>query len=128
MERWDAPFKIIAFVWWPICIYAGWISVATIANVAAYLSKLNWDGGFMSEESWTIAMVLIAIMVNTFIIWNRNMREFALVGVWALLAIYVRHQDAYVAIAFTALLGAIFLLINVGVHGYRNRATNPFLK
>ena len=29
MERWDAPFPIIAFVWWPICIYSGWIAVAS---------------------------------------------------------------------------------------------------
>ena len=23
MERWDAPFPIIVFVWWPICVYGG---------------------------------------------------------------------------------------------------------
>ncbi|MEH6513349.1 MAG: tryptophan-rich sensory protein, partial [Maribacter arcticus] len=34
MERWDAPISTIAFVWWPICIYSGWISVATIANIS----------------------------------------------------------------------------------------------
>ena len=25
MERWDAPIRIIAWVWWPICLYSGWI-------------------------------------------------------------------------------------------------------
>ena len=43
MERWDAPFPIIAFVWWPICIYSGWIAVATIANVSSLLVSLEWQ-------------------------------------------------------------------------------------
>ncbi len=32
MEKWDAPFNTIAFFWWPICLYSGWITVATIAS------------------------------------------------------------------------------------------------
>ena len=35
MERWDAPLPIIAYVWWPICLYSGWIAVATISNISA---------------------------------------------------------------------------------------------
>ena len=128
MERWDAPLKTIAFVWWPICLYAGWISVATIANVASYLSKRNWEGGLLSEEMWTVVMIAIATVVNTFMIWNRNMREFALVGIWALFAIYIRHLQEIEYIAYTALIGSIFLMVNVSIHGYRNRATNPFFK
>ncbi|TRX54806.1 tryptophan-rich sensory protein [Fulvivirga sp. M361] len=128
MERWDAPLTIIAFVWWPICLYAGWISVATIANIAAYLSKLQWNGGFLSEEQWTIAMILVAAVINCFMIWSRNMREFALVGVWALVAIYIRHQETYPLIAWTAIFMAVFLLINISIHGYQNRSTNPFKK
>jgi len=127
MQRWHAPRKTIAFFWWPISLYAGWIAVATVANFSAYLSKLNWDGGFLSEEIWTIIMVLVAVLVNAFMIWNRGMRVFALVGVWALYAIYVRHQEAYTAIAFTALAGALFLLVNVGIQAYKNRATTPIV-
>ncbi len=43
MELDDLPLKKIAFVWWPFCIYSGWISVALIANVAAYLTKIKWQ-------------------------------------------------------------------------------------
>lgn len=128
MERWDAPLTAIACIWWPICLYAGWITVATIANISAYLSKLNWNGGFLSEEYWTITLIIIAAGINCFMIWNRNMREFALVGVWALVAIYMRHSEGYTAIAWTALIGAIFLVINVSIHAYQNRSTNPFKK
>ena len=128
MERWDAPIEIIAFVWWPICIYSGWIAVATIANISAYLAKLNWDGGFLSETVWTIVMITIATILNLIMIRKRNMREFALVGVWAILAIYIRHKGTIESIAYTALAGCIILLTFIFWHGFQNRKTNPFIK
>ncbi|MDB4293260.1 tryptophan-rich sensory protein [Maribacter sp.] len=128
MERWDAPIGIIAFVWWPICIYSGWIAVATIANVAAYLSKIGWQGGPLPEISWTLIMIIVATLVNLLMIYKRNMREFALVGIWALAAIYIRHQDNYTAIAYTAASCGIVLFMAIALHGFQNRKTNPLLK
>ncbi|WP_289644241.1 tryptophan-rich sensory protein [Maribacter aestuarii] len=128
MERWDAPITTIAFVWWPICIYSGWIAVATIANIAAYLSKLGWSGNPLSEISWTIIMIGIATLLNLLMVWMRNMREFAFVGVWALFAIYIRHKETLENIAYSALIGSILLLGAILVHGYKNRHTNPFEK
>src|SRR5690606_9894891 len=106
MEIWDAPLKIIIFSWWPICLYACWITVATIANVASYLSKIGWDGIFFTERQWTIIMISVAVLINLLIVYKRNMREFAAVGVWALIAIYVRHIDRFEIIAYVALGGA----------------------
>ncbi len=128
MERWDAPFATIAFVWWPICIYSGWIAVATIANISAYLTKLGWDGTPLTESGWTILMIGIAMLLNLLMIWKRNMREFAGVGVWALFAIYIRHKDSFELIAYCALIGSLVLLVAIMVHGYKNRDTNPFIK
>ncbi|WP_299220986.1 tryptophan-rich sensory protein [uncultured Aquimarina sp.] len=125
MERWDAPIGTIAFVWWPICLYSGWIAVATIANISAYLSKIDWNGFGISEVSWTITMITIAVLLNIYMIIKRNMREFALVGAWALTAIYVRHNGDYTSIAYTAIIGAIILVLAAGVHGFLNRTTNP---
>ncbi len=128
MERWDAPIEIIAFVWWPICIYSGWIAVATIANIAAYLAKLNWDGGFLSETVWTLVMIAVATLLNLIMIQKRNMREFALVGVWAIFAIYVRHKDEIASIAYTALAGSLILMAAIAWHGFQNRKTSPLIK
>ncbi|MBQ0734898.1 tryptophan-rich sensory protein [Aquimarina celericrescens] len=128
MERWDAPIGIILFVWWPICLYSGWIAVATIANIATYLVKIDWNGFTLSEEGWTVAMIVIAMVINILMIVMKNMREFALVGAWALIAIYMRHKDSIDYIAITALICAIILIIVSGTHGYLNRKTNPFNK
>ena len=126
MERWRAPGKTIVFGWWPISVYAGWITVATIANITAYLSKIGWNGGFLSPIDWAIVMIVIATLLNLLLIYTRGMREFALVGVWALIAIYVRHQNSYESIAMTALVGAALILIYTFVHAFRNRKINPF--
>ena len=128
MERWDAPIEIIAFVWWPICFYSGWIAVATIANTAAYLVKINWNAFDISPEIWGIVMVTLAFLINLFLVFNRNMREFALVGIWALVAIFIRQRGMYDSLAYLSLAQALLLFIAIAIHGYKNRATNPVNK
>lgn len=128
MERWDAPLPIIAFAWWPICLYSGWISVATIANFATLFTKLGWQGIPLSPQTWTILMLLVAASLNLFMVFYRNMREFAAVGVWALVAIFVRHKETYPNIAYVALATAILVLAVMVWHGHRNRHSNPIYK
>ncbi len=127
MERWDAPFKTILFLWWPFCIYIGWISVALIANMAAYLTKINWDGFGLSDVFWTITMIVIAGLLNLFVTWNRNMREFALVGAWALIAIAVANWEVQQTISHTAIGVGIVLILSSSVHAIRNWKTLPFI-
>ncbi|KOF01609.1 membrane protein [Roseivirga seohaensis subsp. aquiponti] len=127
MERWDAPLKVIATVWWPICAYSGWIAVATIANISAYLGKIEWEV-FFSAEQWTVIMISIAGLLNLFMIYTRNMREFALVGAWAITAIAVRHWNEIPLLQWTSVFWVVILIIAVSVHGYKNRKTNPFKK
>ncbi len=128
MERWDAPLKILAFNWWPICLYSGWIAVATIANVSAYLAKIEWQAPFFSEEIWTVLLIVVAGIINSAIIHLRNMREFAAVGVWALVAIYFRHFDEIPLISYSALIVAVAIFSNIIYHGWMNRETNPMYK
>ena len=128
MERWDAPIGIIAFVWWPICLYSGWVAVAALANGAVYLNSLGWEGGPLSPESWTLILILLAAGLNAYLVINRNMREFGAVGIWALAAIGMRHQEDNQTLFLAAMLSAAALLLLIAWHGYRNRATNPFIK
>ena len=90
LQRWDAPFTLIKNVWWPITIYFGWITVATIANVSAYLVKIGWNED-VDEVHWTVIMLIVATGINLAILYLRSMREYAAVGLWAILAIGFRH-------------------------------------
>lgn len=128
LEIWDASFKVIALYWWPICLFSGWISVASIANMAAWLTEIGWDGAIFTDVEWTVIMIGVAVIINLAIIYLRNMREFAAVGVWALVAIYLRHLNEQELIAKVALAGAILLFLNISYHGFINRKSNPMYK
>ncbi|WP_373494408.1 hypothetical protein [Aquiflexum sp.] len=126
LEIWDAPLDIIAFVWWPICIYTGWIITASVVN----LSVLFVVGGILLSNQifWTVVVLLIATVIYSMLIRFRNMREAALVGVWAFAAIAFKQWDNQYIVAYTSLLFAGVLLLAAGIHAFRNRKTNPFKK
>lgn len=128
MERWDAPIEIIAFVWWPICFYSGWIAVATIANISAFIISLGVELSQLTQIIITMIMITVAVYLNNLMINLRNMREFAMVGAWALFAIFIRHNGEIPAVAYYALAGAVVLTVAAGIHAYQNRATNPMQK
>ncbi|WP_066223514.1 hypothetical protein [Formosa haliotis] len=128
MELYDAPISVIAFLWWPFVFYSGWITVASIANVSAVLVKYNWDGFGLSPTFWAVSVIAIATIINLVVTWRRNMREFALVGAWALVAIYVANNAINMTVAYTALGAAILLTVSSLYQGYINRETNPVTK
>lgn len=128
MELYEASKSTILFLWWPFVIYSGWVTVASIANVSSYLVKINWDGFGISAEVWTIIMIVIATIINTILIFKRNMREFALVGTWALIAIGVANYESYTTVANNAFIAAGILFIFSAYHGFKNRKSNPFIK
>src|SRR5690554_4050518 len=125
MELWDAPISVIACLWWPFVIYSGWVTVASIANVSAYLTSINWSAWGYSEVFWTVTMIIIAGIINLAVTWQRNMREFALVGAWALVAICVANWEVSSTVANSALVVAIVLVSSSSYHALKNRSTSP---
>ena len=128
MERWDAPFPKIVLLWWPFCFYSGWITVAVIANISAYLTKAGWQGWGISDPAWAIIMIIAAGLINLFMIITRNMREFALVGIWGLIAVAVANWSIHQPIVVTAIIVSVILFTAIAIHGYQNRATAPHIK
>ena len=133
MELDLVSFKTVVFEWWPFAIYLGWIAVALIANIAAYLTKIEWGGFGISNVSWTIIMIVTATGLNLFLTWNRALRESAMVGAWALVAIAVSNWNGEQSIVQSAIVAAAILLINNAIHAYVNRGNHfiipkPFLK
>ncbi|MCE6989618.1 tryptophan-rich sensory protein [Dyadobacter sp. CY323] len=121
MEMELISLKQIALECWPFAIYLGWINVALIANTAAYLTKIEWDGFGISAENWTIIMLIAAAAINIALIWTRNLRESAAIGIWGIVAVAVANWDVSQAIAYTAIAAAIVIFVVSGVHGYLNR-------
>lgn len=124
LEIWDAPLDIIAFVWWPICIYTGWIVVASVVNSSVFLYQL---GFFENEVFWTVLILGIATGIYLFLTFSRNMREAAGVGVWAFVAIASKQLDNENSVAYVAFAFAGILAISASYHAFINRKTNPLM-
>lgn len=112
------PFSKLLFIAWPFVIYAGWVTVASIANISAYLYQSGWDGFGIGEDTWAVFMIVVAVLINIWAIVSRNLREFAVVGAWALIAIGVRNQESFENVAHIAYIGAIALLLACAIDSY----------
>ena len=119
LELGGAPKRIIAFVWWPITIYLGWIIVASVANITTLLVSQGWYGGSFSPATWTIVMISIATLIYLLLIFFRNMRVAALVGIWALIGIAVKQWGEQPHIVCAALITSSVLAIAVIVHAIK---------
>jgi hypothetical protein len=112
------------FIHIPISVYIGWITVATIANVTAVLVTIGWDGFGVSEELWTILVIIVTTIITILILIKRKDYAYSAVIVWALIGIYLKRNvvDAIyglqIQIAYTALFGIIIILILSAIIGY----------
>lgn len=112
------PFTKMLFIAWPFVFYAGWVTVASIANISAYLFKINWDGFGVTPDVWAIIMIVVAVVINIWAIYSRNLREFAVVGAWALIAIGIRNQEIAENVTNIAYIGAAALLIACSIDSF----------
>ena len=104
----------------PFGIYLGWVSVATIANVAVLLYYLGWGGWIISPVAWTLIVLLVATGLGITLIFIRREVAYPLVLVWAFAGIYVK-QAATPVVAMIAALLALVLLVLLGVSLLRSR-------
>lgn len=82
----------------PFSLYLGWISVATIANVSAWLVHLGWDGRPLGPVAWAAIMAAVAGVLGAWLAYRWRDLVYAGVLVWALAGIVVA-QAAYAPIA-----------------------------
>ena len=80
------------FVHVPISIYIGWITVATIANVTAVLVTIGWDGFGLSEQIWTMLVLIVAAIITILILFTRKDYAYSAVIIWALIGIYIKRS------------------------------------
>jgi hypothetical protein len=111
------------FLKFPFSIYAGWISVALIADVAAYLTQINWDGFGISPVLWTLFVSIIAAIIHLFMLWKKHLPAFTIVSVWAFIAIAVANKEFNSMIYFIALTVAVFIFLNVLIYFFIKQRT-----
>ena len=104
VERWVADL--------PFSIYLGWVSVATVANIASALVGAGLDGAGVLQQVSTVIMLLVAAALAAAMGFLRRDAAFMGVVVWALAGIAVRQSAVpLVAGAAWVLAGVVLLLL-----------------
>jgi len=94
----------------PFSVYLGWITVATIADVAAALTAIDWDGLGINEVTWTVLVIIVALMITVGVIYTRKDVGYSLVIIWALGGIIVKQMENQ-SIVLTCGIGVIIVAI-----------------
>jgi len=116
----------------PFSVYLGWITVATIANVTAFLVSVNWDGFGISPLIWTILVISVGVIITTLMLLLRKDIAYSLVVFWALFGIWIkRTTPAYsnTDVATTTIIAMILIGIEIlAVVAYQQSKNNKQVK
>ena len=107
------PLKEKMFIHVPFSVYLGWITVATIANITAWLVTIDWDGFGISDVIWTIVVLCVATLLTLIILYKRKDIAYSLVIIWALLGIVIKRMQDQTEIATTATIGIVIIIIAI---------------
>lgn len=101
-------------------LYLGWVMVATVANIAAWIQAAGFTGFGVSPALWAIALLVIVALIGCALaIWDRGRLAPALAAAWGLVWIAVARAQGGLqedVVAVTALAaGILILLVTVAV-------------
>jgi hypothetical protein len=83
----------------PFSVYLGWITVATIANIAQTLDALGFDGFGVQPQLIASAVLLLGLAIAVTFVWRFADVAYGLVIVWAYVGIVIKEMEtAYVPI------------------------------
>ncbi|VDG99077.1 Uncharacterised protein [Lysinibacillus sphaericus] len=127
----DLSFKEKFFIRLPFSVYFGWITVATIANITAYFVSIDWNGFGLSDQTWTIIILLVGTVIGIATLLKNWVASYGFVLVWAYVGIYNQHvspegwNEAYPGIILTVSICIILLtLLSLWVLVKRRKRTN----
>ncbi len=89
----DRSLMTKIFTQFPLSIYFGWICIASIANISAWLNSTDWNRMGISESYWVIIMIGVAALLSLFIILVRRNIPFGFVVLWALYGIILKRKE-----------------------------------
>ena len=113
----NLQFSEKLFIRLPFSIYFGWITVATIANATILLVSLGWDGFGISEPTWTVAIIIIGLIIGIVTMLKNRDITYGLVIIWAYIGILIKHtspsgfSNQYMQIITTVVVSIILIII-----------------
>ena len=95
----------------PFSVYFGWVTVATILNVAVYLKATEFSLLGLDEQTWAVAILIVGLAVGA-VVFNRfRSVAYILVFAWAYTAIAVEQADS----GQIQLIAGVFVALAIGL-------------
>lgn len=116
METWLARI--------PFSIYFGWLTVATILNVAVYLKATDFSLSGLTESGWAAAILIVGILIGGYLFNRYRNIAYILVFSWAYIAIAVEQHDA-ANVKAIAIAGAVTAVV-MAIAGLISRKTPAY--
>jgi hypothetical protein len=107
-------------------LYLGWISVATVANVTAFLVHVGWNRFGFSEVFWTIAMIVVVLCLTLVMLLKEKDIVFSLVILWAFLGIVIKRNSVapiYNEIILVTEIAMFFVVLGIFLAVMRLKTT-----
>lgn len=104
----------------PFSIYYGWITVAAIANFAAWMVSLNLYGFLIPESIATVILLLFGAVIGISVMLKSRDVAYGLTILWAYIGILVEQSSAqgyngeYKSIVITDILCIILITLIIG--------------
>lgn len=111
---------LASWVKWTLGIYAGWVTAASIAAMALYLTSIFWGGWGIDPTTWYKVMTVAAGVIGFLVYASQRSVTYAFAIVWALVAIGFRHTEN-TGLFYQALIPAFFLFLFVLSRLVRNK-------
>jgi hypothetical protein len=104
-----------------LIVYLGWITVATIANVAAALVSLGQTEVILGAANWTILVIAVAVLITGMVLWTRRDIAYAAVLIWALIGIYMKQSSLTPSVAYAAIIGVAIIAVDAVIVTLRTK-------
>jgi hypothetical protein len=119
-----------------LALYFGWISVALVANEAAWLSSIGWvaenGSGWLSDPSFSVMQSALSLVLFALVLGIKAVKKglepavfvYPLVGVWAYIAIMVKNGAGNPnLLVYVSAFFALILLVVAGYFGTKWNAS-----
>lgn len=107
-------------------MYSGWLFIASVVNIAAWLVKIGWGGFGIAEDIWASIILLIAIGLILMVLINIKNAIFPIPVAWAYFGIYKYlvspegFQAKYTLLQNIAIIGIVILIGLSVIQFYKN--------
>lgn len=98
-------------------LYASWVFIATILNIALLLVQKEWNGFGISDSIWTIAILFIAIGFVLFYVSLYRNAVFPIALAWAFYGIYSSYRQGKIEAEMGSVIQNV-LIFGIATFGF----------